>query len=331
MNDEILRSHVVDLLEKIERVFSTEWRKTKLNLDPEMIEHFVDPKGTFLAPESATAMIPWPSRDELLVTYRLLVQELHVPSATPAVPAIPPNMVTKPVTQIIDGIDNSPLGSTIEVVPPIARREVPSAPIQAPPVPQPPSVTPQPIAAAAPQQLAPPCPPLPVGIPQVMPQPTPPTKKTAADIPKPVLPSMGGAGRIPGPGNMPQWPGIMTAPIHLSPIGVGGAAAALGGNVTTKTPTENFTPAAVEAPEITACKSKFAHLLHGVKSEVIRNFILAEGTNTGTDKPTIIIYCIDAVWQEFAFDYDEGKRILNKYPQRDGELIDFIKVAGHLA
>lgn len=308
MTDEILRSHVKELLERIERVFSTEWRKTKLNLDPDMIEHFVDPKGTFLTPESSTAMIPWPSRDELLVTYRRLVEELHLPSATPDVQAVPPHTVTNVVSQIVGDIAPRAVLPTVEAVPPIPPRVDTESPMQAPPVPKH-HFIPEPPMPPEPPQAAP----------QAFPPQAAPKKLTANDIPKPVFPSMGGSGKLPSPGIMPQWPGIVTASIPLMPS-------------TPPMSAEMATPAINnEPPEITFCKNKFAHLLNGVKFEVIRNFILAEATNTGMDKPTIIIYCIDAVWQEFAFDYDEGKRILNKYPQRDGELIEFIKVAGHSA
>lgn len=77
-------------------------------------------------------------------------------------------------------------------------------------------------------------------------------------------------------------------------------------------------------------RKKFGYLLEGVKQEKIRDFILADGINTKTGKPSMIIYTPAGIWLEFAFDFDEGKRILDKYPQRDPELIEFMKSTGHL-
>ncbi len=73
MSEDVLKNKVQDRLEKMERVFHTEWRKTKLNLDHDMIEHFIDPKGTFFEPEGANTVIPWTSRDALLISYRSLL------------------------------------------------------------------------------------------------------------------------------------------------------------------------------------------------------------------------------------------------------------------
>lgn len=279
MSDEVLRSKVKDLLEKMERVFKTEWRKTKLNLDHEMIEHFIDPKGTFFEPDGANTQIPWTSRDELLISFRSLLEEFGEDVGDSS---------TAPQE---GGQQKSHTDEVIEA----AAQEVPD-PTPAIPVP----------------------------------------KASTSSIPKPQTTTQ----VIPGPGNV-QWPGPMTAPIAVQSASTQGFHNPFAAAIEKKDPPKG--PASMEAPDTTkpkvaqdpaalraiACKEKFAALLEGVNSEVIRNFILAEGTNSGTGKPTVIIYTLEQIWLEFAFPYEEGSRILNKYPQRDAELIEFMKAQGH--
>lgn len=278
MSDEVLRSKVKDLLEKMERVFKTEWRKTKLNLDHEMIEHFIDPKGTFFEPEGPDTQIPWASRDELLISFRSLVEEFEG------------------LGESAPSSDNSKqeTGSHTDAV----------------------------IAAAAAEESK--------AIPE---RPAMPKPKTAG-IPKPQTTSQA----IPGPGTS-QWPGQMTAPIAMQPASAQGFHNPFAEAVEKKDPKppaamqpDNGKPKVAHDPaalRAIAAKEKFSHLLKGVQSEVIRDFILAEGTNSGTGKPTVIIYTLEQIWLEFAFPYEEGDRILKKYPQRDPELIEFMKASGH--
>ncbi len=70
--------------------------------------------------------------------------------------------------------------------------------------------------------------------------------------------------------------------------------------------------------------AQHANLLSGVKYEKHRDFILAEGTNSGTGAPTLVICTLTNDWLEFQFPYEEGQRLLKKYPQRDRELAQLI-------
>ena len=154
-------------------------------------------------------------------------------------------------------------------------------------------------------------------------------------IPKPQT----GTQAIPGPGNM-QWPGPMTAPVAIGAATKQGFPNPFAAAVNKKEPKA---PAAMQGPETgkssvkadpaairaIAAKEKFAYLFPGVETEIIRDFILLEGKNSGTNKPTVIIYTLESIWLEFAFPFEEGSRILNKYPQRDRELIEFMKASGH--
>lgn len=276
MSDELLRSKVKDLLEKMERVFKTEWRKTKLNLDHEMIEHFIDPKGTFFDPDGPNTQIPWASRDELLISFRSLMQEFEGEVASVE---SSPSAVEAHTSKVIER----------------AAEELP---------------TPKPL----------------------MPAPT----NTTSSIPRPQTTTQ----FIPSPNGV-QWPGPMTAPISVQPASAQGFPNPFAAALQKKDPPR--APAAMVSPGVSigkvaqdpaviraiACRDKFAKLLDGVKTEVIRDFILAEGSNSGTGKPTVIIYTLEQIWLEFAFPYEEGSRILNKYPQRDAELIEFMKGSGH--
>lgn len=281
MSDEVLRSKVKDLLEKMERVFKTEWRKTKLNLDHEMIEHFIDPKGTFFDPDGPNTQIPWVSRDELLISFRSLLEEFSGEmSATEAT-------------------ENTVKSHTDEAIQ-AAASEVATAPSTVKPA-----------------------------------MPSVPSPKTTA-IPRPQTTSQS----IPGPGPA-QWPGQMTASIAMQTASEQGFHNPFAAAVGKKDPPKG--PAAMESPDTgkkkialdpaalraISCREKFSDLLNGVQTEEVRDFILAEGTNSGTGKPTVIIYTLEQIWLEFAFPYEEGSRILNKYPQRDAELIEFMKAAGH--
>lgn len=69
---------------------------------------------------------------------------------------------------------------------------------------------------------------------------------------------------------------------------------------------------------------KHAALLTGVKYQRYRDFVLAEGTKSGTSAPTLIICALTDDWLEFQFPYEEGQRLLQKYPQRDQELAQLI-------
>jgi hypothetical protein len=301
MSDEVLRSKVKDLLEKMERVFHTEWRKTKLNLDHEMVEHFVDPKGTFLQPDGANTNIPWASRDELLISYKALLEEFGsgVTDKVATKPAVTPENYAEVVSAIeaeesTGAVDSTPTSSQESAIPNPAKEGIP-APIT-----------------------------------------------SSHAIPKPQTGTQG----IPGPGNV-QWPGPMTAPVGINaaastPAAAPGFPNPFAAAAAKQDPPKG--PAPMEGPEGAAGASlkhdpaalrakdsqkKFAHLLEGVKTEIIRDFILAEGTNSNTGKPTIIIYTLENIWLEFAFPFEEGQRILNKYPQRDPELIEFMKASGH--
>ena len=285
MSDDVLRNKVQDLLEKMERVFHTEWRKTKLNLDHEMIEHFIDRKGTFFEPEGSNTVIPWASRDELITSYRSLLDEFG---------------------GTLEGAGDKADQNYVDVV----------------------NTTDHVVDATKQQEVK-----------SVLPNPA------KVDIPAPVTSSHAiprpqtGTQPIPEPGNV-QWPGPMTQPIAISPASAQGFPNPFAAAVNKKEPKA---PASMQGPdtgmaEVKAdpavaraiiSKEKFAHLLEGVNHVVIRNFVLAEGTNTGTGKPTLIIYTLENIWLEFAFPYEEGLRILTKYPQRDPELIEFMKSSGH--
>lgn len=69
---------------------------------------------------------------------------------------------------------------------------------------------------------------------------------------------------------------------------------------------------------------KHSALLTGVKYQRYRDFVLAEGTKSGTSAPTLIICTLTDDWLEFQFPYEEGQRLLQKYPQRDQELAQLI-------
>lgn len=287
MSDDVLKNKVQDLLEKMERVFHTEWRKTKLNLDHEMIEHFVDARGSFLEPEGSNAMIRWASRDELLISYRSLLEEFG--ASVEATGVVAETAADRSYDDVVKTADHTEEGEGLK------------------------------------QQTAETVAPNPVK-PDILTSVT-----TSHAIPKPRTGISG-----PGPGNV-QWPGPMTAPVAISP------ASAQGFPNPFATALNNIRPASIEAPDPDLTEAindpatiranvsieKFAHLLKGVNHEVIRNFVLADGTNSGTDKPTIVIYTIENIWMEFAFPYEEGQRILKKYPQRDPELIEFMKSSGH--
>ncbi|MFC5051922.1 hypothetical protein ACFPK9_15065 [Rubritalea spongiae] len=300
MSDEVLRSKVKDLLEKMERVFHKEWRKTKLNMDHEMVEHFVDPKGTFLQPDGVNTNIPWPSRDELLICYRSLLEEFAGElSEGVTAPEVTKEKSYADIVSGEDSLNDSLIASTAESL----KGDV---------------AIPKPIQQGIPAPIT-----------------------SSHAIPKPKTGTEG----IPGPGNI-QWPGPMTAPIGVTAaagtpqVPKSGfhnpfaAAAAKPDTPKAPAPMEGpsggvslkHDPAALRAID---CQKKFAYLLEGVKQETIRDFILAEGTNSNTGKPTIIIYTLEQIWLEFAFPYEEGQRILNKYPQRDPELIEFMKASGH--
>lgn len=283
MSDEVLRSKVKDLLEKMERVFKTEWRKTKLNLDHEMIEHFIDPKGTFFEPDGPNTQIPWVSRDELLISFRSLLEEFSE---------------DMPAAESAENTGHSPTDEVVAA----AVNEATTAPSAATPA-VPPVPSPNTSAIPAPQTASQP---------------------------------------IPGPASAAaQWPGQITAPVAIQTASAQGFHNPFAAAVEKKDPPKG--PASMQGPDTgkkkvvqdpaalraIACREKFAELLNGVQSEEIRDFILAEGTNSGTGKPTIIIYTLEQIWLEFAFPYEEGSRILNKYPQRDAELIEFMKAAGH--
>lgn len=278
MSDEVLISKVKDLLEKMERVFKTEWRKTKMNLDHEMIEHFIDPKGTFFEPDGSNTQIPWASRDELLISFRSLLEEFS------------------DETSIDEAPSENGRTHTDDVIA-AAAAAVPTKPQDAKPV------VPSPQTASIPRP------------------------QTSTQV-------------IPGPGSA-QWPGQMTAPVALTPASSQGFHNPFASAVQKKDTPRG--PASMKGPDngkkkvaqdpaalrAIACREKFSSLIEGVNTEEIRDFILAEGTNSGTGKPTVIIYTLEQIWLEFAFPYEEGSRILNKYPQRDAELIEFMKAAGH--
>ncbi|MEO1856839.1 MAG: hypothetical protein ABGY95_05675 [Rubritalea sp.] len=290
MSDDVLRSKVQDLLEKLERVFHTEWRKTMLNLDHEMIEHFVDAKGTFFEPEGANTVIPWTSRDELLISYRSLLEEFG--ASLEDAGKLSDKKAETDFAEAVNSADH--------VVEEDAKEETDKV------------VVPNPTKSEIP---------------------APNTSSHA--IPRPHT----GTQPIQLPGNV-QWPGPMTAPVAVVPASAQGFPNPFAAAVNKKEPKA---PASMEGPDTGLAKvtsdpaavraivtrKKFAHILKGVKHEVIRDFILAEATNTGTGKPTMIIYTLENIWLEFAFPYEEGLRILLKYPQRDPELIEFMKSSGH--
>ena len=280
MSDDVLKNKVQDLLEKIERVFHTEWRKTKLNLDHEMIEHFIDGKGTFFEPEGSNTVIPWTSRDELLISYRSLLEEFG--GSVEGAGVVSEEAADRNYADVVNAVDHAVEEETKQQA---TKSAIPN-----------------------------------------------PAK---AEIPGPQT----GTQAIPGPGNV-QWPGPITGPVAIGPASAQGFHNPFAAAVNEKEPKP---PTSMQGPDTGMPKvevdpaalraivsmEKFAHLLKGVKHEVIRNFVLAEGTNSGTGKPTIVIYTLENVWMEFAFPYEEGQRILNKYPQRDPELIEFVKSSGH--
>ena len=290
MSDDVLRNKVQDLLEKMERVFHTEWRKTKLNLDHEMIEHFIDAKGTFFDPEGTNTVIPWASRDELLISYKSLLEEFG--ASLEYAGAESEEDGDQNYVDVVNAADHQ------------VEKETKQQTVK--------SVVPNPAKAEIPAPIT-----------------------SSHAIPKPKT----GTQAIPGPGNV-QWPGPMTQPVAIGPASAQGFPNPFAAAVNKK---EAKAPASMEGPDTgmakvktdpaavraIASREKFSHLLKGVKSEVIRNFILAEGAHTGTEKPTLIIYTLENVWLDFAFPYEEGIRILTKYPQRDPELIEFMKSSGH--
>jgi len=274
----------------MERVFHTEWRKTKLNLDHEMIEHFIDAKGTFFEPEGSNSIIPWTSRDELLISYRSLLKEFG--GSIEGAGVVSEEAADRNYADVVNAADHvveeeSKQQKAKSAVPNPAKAEIP-APIT-----------------------------------------------SSHAIPKPQT----GTQAIPGLGNV-QWPGPMTASVAINPTSDQGFPNPFAAAVNKKEPKA---PASMQGPDTgkakvkadpaavraIVSKEKFAHLLKGVNHEVIRNFVLAVGTNSGTDKPTIVIYTLENIWMEFAFSYEEGQRILKKYPQRDPELIEFMKSSGH--
>lgn len=296
MSEEVLKNKVKDLLEKMERVFHTEWRKTKLNLDHEMIEHFIDRRGTFFEPDGSDNNIPWTSRDELLISYRSLLEEFggSLEAAGVSTEQTPVSETSPEVVKAVEAAT-----SAQEV-----KKEAPKEVEEDLPGPEKVNI------------------------------PAPITSSHA--IPKPQT----GTQAIPGPGNV-QWPGPMTAPVAIASANTQqGFPNPFAAAVNKKEPKA---PAAMQGPETgkasvkadpaairaIAAKEKFAYLFPGVKTEIIRDFILLEGTNSGTGKPTVIIYTLESIWLEFAFPFEEGSRILNKYPQRDPELIEFMKASGH--
>ncbi|MFC4994232.1 hypothetical protein [Rubritalea tangerina] len=298
MSDDVLRNKVQDLLEKMERVFHTEWRKTKLNLDHEMIEHFIDPKGTFFEPDGPNTIIPWTSRDELLISYKSLLEEFG--GTVEGAGIVSEEVADKNYADVISAADHEAEEEDEKE----QQTHAPSRDTQS---------VPKPVKEDIPAPIT-----------------------SSHAIPKPQT----GTQAIPGPGNV-QWPGPMTAPVSIGPAAGGpGFPNPFAAAVNKKEPKP---PAAMQGPETgkpkvkqdpsairaIAAQKKFAHLLKDVKQEVIRDFILAEGTNSGTGKPTVIIYTLENIWLEFAFPFEEGQRILNKYPQRDPELIEFMKSAGH--
>ncbi len=292
MSDDVLRNKVQDLLEKMERVFHTEWRKTKLNLDHEMIEHFIDAKGSFLVPEGPGSAIPWAGRDELLVSYRSLLADFSSILDADADATGKEAEAERSYADVVNSADQvvADVTEQIEVKP----------------------VVPDPVKANIPAPLT-----------------------SSHAIPRPQT----GTQAIPGPGNV-QWPGPMTAPVAIGPASSQGFPNPFAAAVNKKEPKP---PASMQGPDTgkamvkadpeavraIVSREKFSHLLEGVDSKEIRNFILAEGKNSGTGKPTLIIYTLENIWLEFAFPYEEGLRILTKYPQRDPELIEFMKSSGH--
>ncbi|WP_018969195.1 hypothetical protein [Rubritalea marina] len=340
MSEDVLKQKVQILLTAMETVFHQEWRKTKLNMDHEMIEHFIDAKGSFLQPEGPTTVIPWHSRDALLAAYRSLQEELGestsgVPLTTRQVVQQPASPISQaqaaapaqPAKQAPTPPDNEPLADTqsyLDIVNGVGVDDDLSKSAQ--PSPQNPAPTEQLDDVKKPESA-------------------PVEAKTAPEepaVPKPQMPASENTGSqaIPKPGDV-QWPGPMTAPIGIQPAGAGapGFHNPFAAAVTKKEPKA---PASMVGPDTgkpqvkadpatlraIASKEKFSHLLKDVKHEVVRDFILAEGTHSGTDKPTIIIYTLENIWLDFAFPYEEGHRILNKYPQRDPELIEFMKASG---
>jgi hypothetical protein len=334
MSDEVLKQKVQDLLTAIDTVFHKEWRKTKLNLDHEMIEHFIDPKGSFLDPEGPTTVIPWNSRDLLLAAYRSLQDEMG--GGTSGSPLATDQVVQQPASPLSQAQPTEPSRSEptdrdtqsyLDIVNGVGNDVPdPNKKVEA--------------AIVEPEARV---------EPQVEPVPTP-EPKVSNDVPEPAKPSMPspelppsektGSQAIPKPGAV-QWPGPMTAPVGIQPAGATapGFANPFAAAVAKKEPKA---PAAMQGPDTgkpkvkadpaalraIAAKEKFSHLIDGVQHEVIRDFILADGKNSGTGKPTVIIYTLEQIWLEFAFPYEEGQRILNKYPQRDAELIEFMKASG---
>jgi len=250
-----------------------------------MIEHFIDRKGTFFEPEGSNTVIPWASRDELITSYRSLLDEFG---------GTLEDAGDKADQNYVDVVN-----TTDHVVDATKQQEVKS-------------VLPNPAKVDIPAPVT-----------------------SSHAIPRPQTSTQ----PIPEPGNV-QWPGPMTQPISISPASSQGFPNPFAAAVNKKEPKA---PASMQGPdtgmaEVKAdpavaraiiSKEKFAHLLEGVNHVVIRNFVLAEGTNTGTGKPTLIIYTLENIWLEFAFPYEEGLRILTKYPQRDPELIEFMKSSGH--
>lgn len=339
MIDATFYKKVKVLLNKLDLVFEQDWANTKRNLDPSVIQHFVDPDATFLEPEGLNTNGQWQSRDELLTAYRsvvvaLMKLEQSGKLASAPVSAQPAQTITSPqqapshhapgLSQHSEPVNVYPVKSGQEledrqVTPP---QQVPAAEQQLPVR----------DAQAIAQMAA-----------EAVPSLQQPQSVSASSVaspsasPKPAAPS---AIPMPKPGTGPQgFPKFGSAKLTgLQPIKPvkptsdtvseqsaaekeKAALAANTGKVLFSTDDSKKNEQEV--------REKFSHLLQGVKSETIRDFILAEGTHTGTGKPSMIIYIPDRIWLEFAFDYAEGQRILNKYPQRDPELVEFMRSSGH--
>ncbi|GAA5496829.1 hypothetical protein Rhal01_03015 [Rubritalea halochordaticola] len=338
------------LLDKLDLVFEQDWATTKHNLDPSVIQNFVDPDASFLEPEGLNTHGQWASRDELLTAYNSVVVALmklensgkiaSAPvSAQPAqgsapqqaAPAQPQPAAIPPASQHSTPISVYPAASAQAD---LADR-APAQPVQqpAPAAQQPAAMDVQALAQqalaqqSAPSAAATPVAPSNGASPALAP----------SNSPKPSIPS---GMPMPKPGTGPQgFPKFGGAKLTgLQPIKPVKAAS---------TPVSEQAAEEKEKAALAAntgkvlfssddgksaeqeVRKKFAHLLDGVKSETIRDFVLAEGTHTGTGKPSMIIYIPDKIWLEFAFDFAEGQRILNKYPQRDPELIEFMRSSGH--
>lgn len=319
MSDQAFYNKVKLLLDKLDLVFHQEWDMTRDRLGKNSASDFIDPEGSFLEPEGDRGMAEWKSRDELLHAYRSTVVALmRVERAkTGSQQLMPPSQST-------GGQNLSDSSAPVSVYPAAAKppgQPVPRDSHHDPSVEE--------LARAAAEDEG-------ADEPQQRDRPSSETEKQKADLPEKgadrspsasKIPAM----RIPKPVTGPQgFPSPFSKPVPIQPASTPAV----------DKPRESEDPnrpsfgerggassedADVE-PEV---REKFAHLLEGVKSKRIRDFILAEGTNTKTGKPSMIIHIPKRIWLEFAFDYEEGRRILNKYPQRDRELIEFMAATGH--